>query len=490
MEFFPDMQTLIQVGPLHVTWYAVFILTGAFITYYLSIRTFRKWGYKDEVFENFFLVMLPIAIVGARLWFVIFDWERYSGDLIKIFYVWEGGLAIHGGVMAALAYGCFYFRKHCINGLRVADVALPFMLIAQALGRWGNFMNHEAYGGIVSESFYNNFPEFIKSNMFIEGAYRQPTFLFESVGNIIGFILIYFIFRKHGYKKRGDMAYAYFAWYGMVRVFVEGFRSDSLMLGNFRIAQIISIISIIFGVLGLLGVWDKLLKNVYPFKKSKPVIIFDLDGTLLDTESLINASFIHTFEKYKPDYKLSDEELKSFLGPTLKQSFERYFDPSMSDELIQYYRDYNRIHHDEYVKAFDGADKLLADLKSNGYDMAIVSNKTRETVQHGLSFCGLDSYFNVIVGCDVLEKTKPDPQGILLACNELYRSHDDVIYVGDSISDIEATKNMGGFSVAVGFDESNRERLLAAKPCRIVDHLSEISELVKEDLEWSDASIY
>ena len=112
MSLFPDMKYVLTIGPLHVTWYAVLILTAAFLTYYLCIRKFRKMGYQDEVFENFFLMMLPISIIGARIWYVIFEWntQQYYLDLVRVFYIWEGGLAIHGGIFAAVIYGFYYFR--------------------------------------------------------------------------------------------------------------------------------------------------------------------------------------------------------------------------------------------------------------------------------------------------------------------------------------------------------------------------------------------
>ena len=106
MTFFPDMKTVLTIGSLQVTWYAVLILSGAFLAYFLSLRQFKKWGYKEEVFENFFLMMLPIAIIGARLYYVIFEWNNlYAADPIRIFYIWEGGLAIHGGVIAGTIFG-------------------------------------------------------------------------------------------------------------------------------------------------------------------------------------------------------------------------------------------------------------------------------------------------------------------------------------------------------------------------------------------------
>lgn len=490
MSLFPDMQTVLTIGPLTVTWYAVIILSGAFIAYYLSIHQLKKWGYDEDVFLNFFIMMLPISIIGARIYYVIFEWgNQYAADPIRIFYIWEGGLAIHGGLIAGVLFGVWYFKRHCINGLRVADAIFPNVMLAQAIGRWGNFMNHEAYGGIVKDSFYDHFPSFIKDNMYINGHYRQPTFLFESVGNIIGFLLITFVYKKYGRKKRGDMAWAYLTWYGMVRFFVEGFRTDSLMLGPLRIAQVVSIIGIIIGICGILGVWDKLFQKVWPFRKEKPVVVFDLDGTLVDTKDLIFESFRHTFAHYKPGYVLSDEELYSFLGPTLEESFLRYFDASMVEEIVSYYRKFNHDHHDQYVKEIPHVKETLDYLKEQGYDMALVSNKRKDVIELGLASCHIDSYFKVIVGCEDVEKPKPDPSGILKAASMIPRAHDDLIYVGDSPTDIQVAKNMGAFSVAFVFEESRAKEMQDTKPCAMIRDMQEFITLLKEDHEWSDATI-
>ncbi len=486
MQFFPTSKIFLSFGSLHITWYAIFSLTGALVTYYLSQRTLKKMGYKESLGEDYFIMMLPIAYIGARIWYCLFEWKQYIADPISIFYVWEGGLAFHGGVIAAVIFGWFFLKKRNVDARRFADACVPNLLIGQAIGRWGNFVNQEAFGGVVSESFFNHFPAFIKEGMFIDGAYRMPTFLFEGVGNLIGFILIYFGFKKFGRKKRGDMAYAYIVWYGVVRFFVEGLRTDSLMMGPIRIAQLISIFGIILGVLGLLGVYDKLFANIWPFKKVKPVVLFDLDGTLLDTEALIADSFRHVFAIYRPDYVLTTADLKGFLGPTLKESFEKYIPEVNSDELIAEYRKFNLAHHDEYVKPFYGVEEVLKTLKEEDYDIGVVSNKTVQTVTHGLEYCGLKDYFPVIVGCEQLNKVKPDPEGLIKACAELYRSIDNVVYVGDSVGDIKTCKNMSAFSVAASFDKTRREELQAAKPCALITSMPQLLDILKEDHEWSD----
>lgn len=490
MTFFPDMKTVLTIGSLQVTWYAVLILSGAFLAYFLSLRQFKKWGYKEEVFENFFLMMLPIAIIGARLYYVIFEWNNlYAADPIRIFYIWEGGLAIHGGVIAGTIFGWFYFRRYQYNGLRILDVVFPNMMLAQAIGRWGNFMNQEAYGGVVNASFYDHFPAFIRDHMYIDGAFRQPTFLYESVGNLIGFVLITVVYKKHGRKKRGDLAFAYLAWYGMIRFFVEGMRTDSLMLGGLRVAQLVSLLGALIGILGILGVWDKAFKNIYPFKKHKPAVIFDLDGTLVDTKELIYKSFEHTFAQYKPGYTLSEEEKQSFLGPTLKQSFLRYFKEEQVDEIIACYRAYNHEHHDEFVKPIPHVKETLEYLKENDYPLAVMSNKLQDIVRMGLKQFDLESYFEIILGGADVERPKPDSIGILTACEQLHVPHDDVVYVGDAPTDIEACKKMGAFSVAFVYEESRAQEMQLCKPCAIIRDMSDLITIIKEDHEWSDVTI-
>ena len=155
-----------------------------------------------------------------------------------------------------------------------ADAIVPNILVAQAMGRWGNFMNQEAFGGIVDESHFRLIPDFIKNNMFIDGAYRAPTFLYESVLNLIGWLLITRGLRKSEKLKRGDQSFAYLMWYGVVRFVIESMRTDALLVNlgfvELRIAQVISIVFVVVGLIGFYGGFRKF----YP--KTKPALILIL----------------------------------------------------------------------------------------------------------------------------------------------------------------------------------------------------------------------
>lgn len=253
MQFFPTFNILLQIGSFQIHMYAVCILIGALIAYALGQYHFKKLGYSSEILSDFFFGVLLTGIIGARIWYVIFMWkDLYAAHPEEIIAIWHGGLAIQGGVIAGLIYSYYFFKKRNIPFLVAGDAIMPGVLIAQACGRWGNFFNHEAFGSAVSLQFLKilHLPQFIISNMYIDGAYHHPTFLYESIGNIIVFLIIIFVVKKKQ-QQTGEQFFSYFIGYGIVRVFVEGLRTDSLMLGPIRMAQLTSIVFIIVGAIGI-----------------------------------------------------------------------------------------------------------------------------------------------------------------------------------------------------------------------------------------------
>lgn len=258
MSLFPNSETFLKIGAFTIQWYAVCILVGATIAYQLGQYNFKKLGYDKQILSDYFFGLLIIGIIGARIWYVIFMFkELYSDNLIDIFMISNGGLAIQGGIIAGLIFSWFYFKKHDIDFLVAGDAIMPGVLIAQAFGRWGNFVNQEAYGSAVSLEFLKglHLPQFIIDGMYINGQYYHPTFLYESVLNIIGFILIVFVVKRFQ-DKQGYQFFSYFIWYGVIRFFIEGLRTDSLYFMGLKMAQVTSIVFIIAGIGGI--VWCKL----------------------------------------------------------------------------------------------------------------------------------------------------------------------------------------------------------------------------------------
>ncbi|MDR0300009.1 MAG: prolipoprotein diacylglyceryl transferase [Streptococcaceae bacterium] len=236
----------LKLGPFQIHWYAIIIVTGTILAVWLAYREASKKKIDPESVIDFILIAFPLALVGARAYYVIFQWSYYSQHPSEIIALWDGGGAIYGALLAGfftLLIFCYY---KLIKARDFLDIVAPGIFLAQAFGRWGNFVNQEAYGKIVSN--LNYLPSFIKNQMFIEGHYRQPTFLFESLGTFSGFLMIIIFRHRLKFLKSGDIFAFYLVWYGLVRAVVEGMRTDSLMLGAFRVSQWLSLVLVLVGI--------------------------------------------------------------------------------------------------------------------------------------------------------------------------------------------------------------------------------------------------
>ena len=241
--------TLLDLGFFEIKWYSFFIFIGIIIAFLLIIKEYKKKDSNKERLLDILFYGIIIGILGARLYYVLFNLNYYLSNPIEIIQVWNGGLAIHGGIISVFIFLLVYCKKKHVNFLLLLDILVVGVIIAQAIGRWGNFFNQEAYGRIVSLSFLKglHLPKFIIDGMYIDGFYREPTFLYESVFSFLGFIVLLLV-RKIKTLRVGQLTGIYFLWYGIERFIIESFRSDSLMLGNLKQAQIISIISCIVGI--------------------------------------------------------------------------------------------------------------------------------------------------------------------------------------------------------------------------------------------------
>ncbi|MDR3596829.1 prolipoprotein diacylglyceryl transferase [Clostridium sp.] len=232
-----------SIGGFDIRWYGILIATGIILGILISQYN-CKWRNVDyDNLLNIVLLSIPIGIVGARLYYVIFEFKNYENNIIDAFNIRNGGLAIHGGLIFAIGTALIYTRIKKLNFIKYADVAAPSIILAQALGRWGNFFNQEAHGDAVSYEFIKHFPMFIQKGMNINGIYYNPTFLYESTWNITVFIILMVILRKC--KKSGIVFFSYIGLYSIGRYIIEGMRTDSLMLGNIRMAQLVSLTGVV-----------------------------------------------------------------------------------------------------------------------------------------------------------------------------------------------------------------------------------------------------
>lgn len=244
---------LIEIGNIKIYWYSVMILLGVLIGSYLVLRESKRFNISKSKISDMLFYTIIFGIIGARIYYVIFNFDYYINNPIDIIKVWEGGLAIHGGIIAGVIYLIYYTKKNNLNTLLITDICVPGVLIGQALGRWGNFFNGEAHGPITTLEYLQNLhlPKFIINGMKIDGNYYIPTFFYESLWCLIGLIIVLLIRRVLKLKK-GNITGFYLIWYGIGRFLIEQLRTDSLMLNTLKQAQIISIIMMIIGIIMLI----------------------------------------------------------------------------------------------------------------------------------------------------------------------------------------------------------------------------------------------
>ena len=233
------------IGNFSVKWYGVIMAVAIILAVSMAIGEGRKRQIESEDFLDLLLWVVPLGYVGARIYYVIFEWSYYSKHPDQIIAIWNGGIAIYGGLIAGLIVLLIFSYRRMLPPFLMLDVITPGVMAAQILGRWGNFFNQEAHGGPTTLHFLQSLhlPDFIINQMKIGGTYYQPTFLYESFFNLIGLILILVLrHRKHLFKQ-GEVFMLYLGWYSIVRFFVEGLRTDSLYLtSGIRVSQLLSLI--------------------------------------------------------------------------------------------------------------------------------------------------------------------------------------------------------------------------------------------------------
>lgn len=222
-----------EIFGMPVRWYGIIISFGLLMATLVAMREAKRVGIKEEDLLDLLLFAVPAAIIGARIHYVLFTWDEYKGDFMRMINIREGGLAIHGALIAAIIVGIIFCKVKKINFWKIADLAGPSIILGQAIGRWGNYVNREAHGG----------PTDLPWGILVDGQKVHPTFLYESLWNFLVFLFLLWYRRRK--KVQGEVFLLYLALYSLGRFFIEGMRTDSLMFGPIRVAQLISVITII-----------------------------------------------------------------------------------------------------------------------------------------------------------------------------------------------------------------------------------------------------
>lgn len=243
----------LDLGFIKIYWYSITMLLGVVLGGSITYLELKRLKLDKEYFFNMLFYVIIFGFLGARLYYVLFNLDYYLANPMEILAIWNGGLAIHGGIIGGVITIFAYGKKHKkkLNEIiKYIDICTFGVILGQIIGRWGNFFNSEAHGPATTRLFLEkiNIPEFIINGMYIDGVYYHPTFLYESVFNLLGLIIL-LIVRKKSNLKTGMLLSIYLIWYSIVRFFIESLRTDSLMLGSLKMAQVTSIILIIIGII-------------------------------------------------------------------------------------------------------------------------------------------------------------------------------------------------------------------------------------------------
>lgn len=318
----------IDLGFIQIYWYSICILLGMTLGMLLVFREAKKKKIKEATITDLVFWTVIFGVIGARLYFVLFNLNYYSNHISEIFEIWNGGLAIHGGILAGSLYLIYFAKRRKLSILKLTDICAPGLIAGQMIGRWGNFFNAEVYGAVVGKKALESMhlPKFIIEGMYIKekGDYCAPLFLYESIWNLIGLIIL-IIIRRFKYIKEGQITGFYLVWYSAGRFVIEGMRDKeyNLTLGGLKVAQIVSII---LGITGLVLIW-------FRFKKGKFEYLYN------DNREDLQLA--------KPDIKIDDIVKANSISPINNPNYNSEFKSGMIHQP-------GMINNKETVQPFQG----------------------------------------------------------------------------------------------------------------------------------------
>jgi phosphatidylglycerol:prolipoprotein diacylglycerol transferase len=239
------VENLFGIEGWNIAWYGVIIASGMVLAVLLASYRCRQTGFDKNKLFDLIIILIPVAVICARIYYVAFEWDDYRGDILKIISIWKGGLAIYGGVIGGIVAAFIFCRIKKLSFFQLADTVMPSLVLGQAIGRWGNFVNQEAFGNLITDPKLQFFPYGVYIDALSE--WHQATFFYESALNIALFILMICLYPK--FKKVGYLLPVYMIGYGLIRFLVEGLRTDSLYLfPGIRVSQALSLVLIPCGI--------------------------------------------------------------------------------------------------------------------------------------------------------------------------------------------------------------------------------------------------
>lgn len=501
----------LELGSLRITWYAFCILTGIILACVLGFREAKKFGIAPSLILDGVLICVPLAIIGARLYYVFTSWSDFStnslgeklsfGDvLLKIIGFTGGsfelaGLAINGGIIVALIFVIVYCIKRKINTMQVFDLLAPGLLIGQICGRWGNFFNQEAHGPAITEKtqwITKIIPDFIMNRMeFYDpsvinpetgtkgySAVWHPTFLYESLWNLIGLVTILISRRKNKHQRIGDSICFYLIWYGLGRsIIIEPLRMDPLLFvqsvgPDVLFNRVNVVVNLLLAIGGIVWLTLKHLKFKEPFyietqqkvKEEKiDGVICRIDETLVSVTKLLENTYYYT-AKDQLDIDLDDNTLKELIKVDPKEYFK-------DEKTIEYFYKYFN-EHLEQIQVVVDFKEFFKTIYKHDYHVAVVTKYDKEFALYVLEALKIKTYISIIVDKDLAE-------------NQMEKAFDsikeakNILVITALANDIKLANEKNAQSCFIYFG-SEIDEAMDANPTHVINRAKQINNIVIE----------
>lgn len=444
MSFFPDPSTIVSIGGVSLKWSLVTAVLGCILGFLMVSRNLRKNGYKQSTADDLLILMMAGVIIGGRAVWVIENWHSYSLYAWGILEFSDGGFDYAGSLLGVLVATGFYTFAHHMSYRRTSDAIMPAVLVAIAFARIGKIPEIENMWKIVAMDAIG-----IAVLMFGIRPYREG-------------------------RRRGDMTSVSLMIAGIVQLLNCTFRLDPTTNS-----------SVIAPALAMLaGLTIYLCTRSLPIVK--PVVLFDFDGTLMDSEYLVINGFAYLYKKHRTLDEFTHEiQREVFLHP-LKEEIGRLFPEENAEALAREYRGYMRdIQGRHLVETLPHVRETLKQLKDSGYVLGVVTGRYTDSCNMWLEDLQIDQYFDIVSGTEMYRHTKPSPDGILHTCEMLKVGHDSCVYVGDGVKDVQAGKNAGVYTVAFVTNEEKRAALEKAGPNVVMDSFDQLPEILSRQHAWS-----
>ena len=444
MKFFPDTSTIFTIGNFGLTWYTLTFIIACIFCFLEVSKQMAKHGYKQKTCDEIFTLGLIGTILGGRIGWVLENFHEYYLYAWYIFRLTDGGMEIITALLGAGVALYWYCLRHHMSFFRTMDTLAPVLMA----------------GGII---------------MRIGRCFSQPLVWINVIANALCLALIWFVYRpyRNGHK-RGDITAVVLLWIGVSRLASHVFKIDDLAAN-----------CLITAILAEVGGIILYLRN-RKYVAQKPTILFDLDGTLLDSEGMVIHCFMYLFEKYGDPKDFTYEKQLEVFGPPLRDEMSKLFPDRDPDVMVQEYRLYQNSLPDQHiVELLPNTELVLRELKKRGYHMGIVSSRLTESCEMWMKEFGIYDLFDVVLGRDQFINAKPAPDGILKACEMITGGHDSCVYIGDHANDIEAAKNAGVYAVAYVSNMERLPKIKKAAPNYVIMGLGELLPELESDHAWT-----